>query len=421
MSTLAAPPKPGITAADRRRILGALFVARGAIGVGYLAGFIVITIAAKEITGHAELAGLPAAVSMVGRAIGPPPIARAMDVFGRRPAIAGSYALGAVGALTCALAIAAGWFWLLLVASLLVGVARTGGDMSRYVAAEIYPASRRGRAIGIVVWGGTAGALGGPLLGGYTQDLANSVGLSPFAGPWLAAACMLVFAAVVTWAFVRPDPRDVADVADLARDTLAAAGEALDLRGVLRDRRVQLGIWAMLTGQAVMTLIMVVVPLHLHTIANLGEAVPAAMTAHVAGMFALAPVTGRLVDTLGPRPMVLLGAVLLMLASALAGLDAGVGTVLPAMFLLGYGWNACFVAGSTMLSRGLPLNLRARVQGRVEVLIGVVGALSSVSSGPLLVGGAGMGWLGAAGLVSALLLLVALGWERAGTQAPARA
>ena len=400
MSTLAA--SPAITDAGRRRIVGALFVARGGIGVGYLAGFIVVTIAAKEISGHAELAGLPAAISMVGRAIGPPPIARAMDVFGRRPAIAGSYALGAVGALTCALAIAAGWFWLLLVASLLVGVARTGGDMSRYVAAEVYPASRRGRAIGIVVWGGTAGALGGPLLGGYTQDLASSVGLSPYAGPWLAAAGMLVFAALVTWAFVRPDPRDVADVADLARDTLAAAGKALDLRGALRDRRVQLGIWAMLTGQAVMTLIMVVVPLHLHTFANLEEAVPAAMTAHVAGMFALAPVTGRLVDTLGPRPMVLLGAVLLMLASALAGLDAGVG-------------------GSTMLSRGLPLNVRARVQGRVEVMIGVVGALSSVSSGPLLVGGAGMGWLGAAGLVSALLLLAALGWERAGTRAPASA
>lgn len=122
MSTLAA--SPAITDAGRRRIVGALFVARGGIGVGYLAGFIVITIAAKEISGHAELAGLPAAISMVGRAIGPPPIARAMDVFGRRPAIAGSYALGAVGALTCALAIAAGWFWLLLVGSLLMGVAR---------------------------------------------------------------------------------------------------------------------------------------------------------------------------------------------------------------------------------------------------------------------------------------------------------
>ena len=145
------------------------------------------------------------------------------------------------------------------------------------------------------------------------------------------------------------------------------------------------------------------------------------MTAHVAGMFALAPLTGRLVDGLGPRPMVLLGAVLLMLASALAGLDAGLGTVLPAMFLLGYGWNACFVAGSTMLARGVPLNVRARVQGRVEVLIGVVGVFSSFASGPLLVGGAGMGWLGAAGLISALLLLVALGWERAATRAPAGA
>lgn len=416
MSTRAA--SPAITEAGRRRIVGALFVARGSIGVGYLAGFIVLTIAGKELSGHAELAGLPAAISMVGRAIGPPPIARAMDAFGRRPAIAGSYALGAVGAATAALAVAAGLFWLLLVGSLLMGVARAGGDMSRYVAAEVYEPSRRGRAIGIVVWGATAGALGGPLLGGYAQELAGAGGLSPLAGPWFAAAGLLLFSGLVTWAFVRPDPRDVADPTP---EAAPADGEPLDLRGVLRDRRVQLGVWAMLTGQGVMTLIMVVVPLHLHDIAGLGDAVPIAMTAHVAGMFALAPVTGRLVDLLGPRPMVLLGAVLLMSASGLAALDEGVGTVLPAMFLLGYGWNACFVAGSTMLARGLPLNLRARVQGRVEVLIGVVGVLSSASSGPLLVGGAGMGWLGAVGLASSLLLLAVLGWERAATRAPAGA
>lgn len=409
---------PAITEAGRRRIVGALFVARGGIAVGYLAGFIVITIAGEAISGQTALAGLPAAVSMIGRAIGPPPIARAMEVFGRRPAITGAYALGAVGAAILALAIAAGWFWLLLVGSLLIGVARAGGDMSRYAAAEVYPPNRRGRAIGLVVWGGVAGALAGPPLGGFMQDVAGSAGLSPLAGPWMAAAGLLLFSALVTWAFVRPDPRDVAD---LTQEPLSGADEALDLRGVLRDRRVQLGIWAMLTGQGVMTVIMVVVPLHLHTIADLSEAIPVAMTAHVAGMFALAPLTGRLVDILGPRPMILVGALLLVIASALAGLDAGLGTVLPAMFLLGYGWNACFVSGSTMLARGVPLNLRARVQGRVEVLIGVVGALSSVSSGPLLIGGAGMGWLGAAGLASSLLLLVVLGWERAATRAPAGA
>ena len=113
--------------------------------------------------------------------------------------------------------------------------------------------------------------MGGPLLGGFTQDLADAAGLSSFAGPWLAAAALLVFGALVTWAFVRPDPRDVAE---LARDAVTAAGAALDLRGVLRDPRLRLAIWAMLTGQAVMTLIMVVVPLHLHTNVALGEAVP---------------------------------------------------------------------------------------------------------------------------------------------------
>ena len=416
MSTRAA--SPAITEAGRRRIVGALFVARGGIAVGYLAGFIVLTIAGDKISGQTALAGLPAAISMVGRAIGPPPIARAMDVFGRRPALAGGYALGAVGAGTVGAAIAGGWFWLLLVGALLMGIARAGGDMSRYTAAEVYPPNRRGRAIGIVVWGGVVGALAGPPLGGFMQDVAGNAGVSPLAGPWMAAAGLLLFSALVTWVFVRPDPRDVADVTP---EVAPVADQAPNLRGVLRDRRVQLGIWAVLTGQGVMTLIMVVMPLHLDSIANMGEAVPAALTVHVAGMFAFAPLTGRLVDALGPRPMVLLGSVLLMLASVLAALDAGLGTVLPAMFLLGYGWNACFVAGSTMLARGLPLNVRARVQGRVEVLIGVVGALSSVSSGPLLIGGAGMGWLGATGLAAALFLLVVLGWERTASRAPAGA
>ena len=88
-----------ISVTPRRRILIALFVARSAISAGYLAGFTVLTILGEALSGNAALAGIPAALVMIGRAIGPIPIARVMDAYGRRPAIAGGYALGAVGGL----------------------------------------------------------------------------------------------------------------------------------------------------------------------------------------------------------------------------------------------------------------------------------------------------------------------------------
>ena len=130
----------------------ALFVARSAISAGYLAGFTVLTILGADLSGNAALAGIPAALVMIGRAIGPIPIARVMDAYGRRPAIAGGYALGALGGLIAALAISAGSYFLLLVGAVLLGVARSSGDMSRYVAAEIFPPEQRGRVIGIIVF-----------------------------------------------------------------------------------------------------------------------------------------------------------------------------------------------------------------------------------------------------------------------------
>ena len=399
-----------ISAAPRRRILIALFIARSAIAAGYLASFTVLTIVGEALSGNAALAGIPAALVMVGRAIGPIPIARLMDIYGRRPAIAGGYALGASGGLIAALAIAAGSYLLLLVGAVLLGVARSSGDMSRYVAAEIFPPEQRGRVIGVMVFAATAGAVGGPLLVVFTMSPARSIGLPEFAGPWLATSVALTFAALVTWLFVRPDPQDIAFTDRAVEDDTNGASDSIS--GAFANSSIQVGVLAMLVGQAAMTLVMVVVPLHMHWGAHSANIISVVMTVHVVGMFALAPLTGRLVDAVGPQPVVLMGGFFLLLASVLASMDAGLGTIFPAVFLLGYGWNACYVGGSSLLAKGISVRIRARVQGRIEALTAIIGALSSVVSGPLLVGGSGMGWVGAASFAVALGLIVGLGGGR---------
>ena len=103
-------------------------------------------------------------------------------------------------------------------------------------------------------------------------------------------------------------------------------------------------------------------------------------------------------------------ATLAIAALIAAGAPPDGGAILTlALFLLGYGWNLGFVAGSSMLTSGLTLSERTRVQGMVDGMIWTSAALASLSSG-LVVAGAGyttLGLLGVALLIPPAAVLVA--------------
>lgn len=54
-----------------------------------------------------------------------------------------------------------------------------------------------------------------------------------------------------------------------------------------------------------------------------------------------------------------------------------------ALFLLGYGWNLCFVGGSDLLSGDLPVSVRFELQGGVDALVWGSSALGSLAAGPI--------------------------------------
>jgi hypothetical protein len=87
------------------------------------------------------------------------------------------------------------------------------------------------------------------------------------------------------------------------------------------------------------------------------------------------------------------------------------------LFLLGYGWNLGYVAGSTLLTTGLSLAERTRVQGLTDGLIWSSAAIASVGSGIVLdyAGFAILGLLGAALVVVPMLLVIARRSAVAGT------
>jgi MFS family permease len=153
---------------------------------------------------------------------------------------------------------------------------------------------------------------------------------------------------------------------------------------------------------AVMTAVPVEMHLHGHGLGSVGTV----LAAHTLGMFALSPLTGRLLDRVGSRPVMLAGLVTMAVATGLAAIAPENHALArtTALFLLGYGWNLCFVGGSGRLARDLPASERARVEGAVDAAVWAVAAVASLASTMILSAG---GYAVLAAAAGALVLLPA--------------
>jgi MFS family permease len=147
--------------------------------------------------------------------------------------------------------------------------------------------------------------------------------------------------------------------------------------------RVFAAIIALVIGQVVMVLVMTMTPLHMADHGHGLDAVGLVISGHTFGMFALSPLSGRLASRFGTPLVIAAGLAVLAFSSALAAVappDGGV-ILFVALFLLGWGWNLGFVAGSALLTEGLSVSERTRLQGVTDALIWSSAAAAALGSG----------------------------------------
>ncbi len=347
---------------------------------------------------------------MIGAAGASFVVSRVATRSGRRPALSLGYGVAALGGAGAVVAVSVGSAAGLLVALVLVGSATAAGLAARFAATDLAAPDRRARALAMVVWATTVGAVAGPNLAGPVQGVAGGLGLEPTAGPFLLCTCAFTLAAVGTWTGLRPDPLLLA-----RRAEGAAAGppaDAAEARAALRaSPAALLGLGGIVVGHLLMVGLMSMTPVHMdHGGATLAV-VGLVISLHVAGMYALSPLFGWLADRAG-RPRVLALAAALLLASgvlcALAG-PADTGLLTVGLVLLGLGWSGGLVAGSALLSESVPVRVRAGVQGMADVAMNVSGAAGGIAAG-LLFAGASYAVLGVVAAVFATPYLMAAGW-----------
>jgi MFS family permease len=385
-----------------------LFAISALGSTGYIAAITVGTLVAAEIHGDATLGGVPTAAATIGTATAATLLSSLMLRVGRRAGLLGGLVVGVLGAAMAVGAVIADSILLLLVASALTGFANGVSNLGRYVAADLVAPDRRASAIGTVVWGSTIGAVSGPNLVAPAGALAEAVGLPALAGAYLLTLGFIGLAALLAFALLRPEPYALADPSAL--ELHPDDGTAPSLGTLLARPRVFVALVTLLAGQVVMVLIMTMTPIHLtdhgHGLATVGFV----LSAHTFGMFALSPISGRLTDRFGSPAIIAAGLATLGGAAGLAAVappDGGVVLTL-ALFLLGYGWNLGFVAGSAMLTRGLALGERTRIQGIADGLVWSSAAVASLSSGVVVAAASYtvLGLLGLVLLVGPILLLL---------------
>lgn len=405
----------------QRRILGVLAGAQVVSGMGTSVAFAFSALVVRELSGSTALSGLAGTAVVLGAALFALPTARAAGRGGRRAGLSLAYSVALLGSVIAVTAIALGLWPLLLAGLLLLGAGTAGNLSARYAATDLAPPGHAARHLSWVVWAATVGTVAGPNLAEPAAKLGERLGLSPEAGPFAAAGLTFALSGLILNLWLRPDPLVLAkslavptmDEQGLpVRTSVPAAWAALKV--VPAARRALL---AIAVSHTAMVSIMSMTPVHLDQGHATLTIIGIVISIHVAGMYTLAPLVGALADRVGKPQILILGMLLLLAAAVTAGMGGhNVPMVTAGLFLLGVGWSCGLIAGSSMLSEALAVELRPAVQGFSDLVMNICGAGGALLAGAVM-GATSYGTL--SGVVAAMVVLTAASLLRGlGTRSP---
>ncbi len=379
-------------------------------GVGVATAIAASALITTRLSGSEALGGTAVTCTVIGAALAALALARVAGRSGRRPALTLGYGLGAAGGAGAVLAVSLGSAIALLVALVFVGAATAAGLSARFGATDLAEPDRRARALSLVVWATTIGAVAGPNLAAPVQVLAARAGLDPGAGPFVLCTVAFALAAAGSWLGLRPDPLLLARADQDGAGPPAAPQPGAVRAALTASPAALLGLAGVALAHLVMVGLMSMTPVHMdHGGATLAV-VGLVISLHVAGMYALSPLFGWLADRLGRILVLAVGGVLLVAAGVVSALAGPADTALLSvgLVLLGLGWSAALVAGSALVSESVPLQVRPGVQGVADVTMNVAGAVGGIAAG-VIVAGASYAVLGIAAAVLVAPYLLATG------------
>ncbi|MEU7481031.1 MFS transporter [Lentzea sp. NPDC042327] len=348
-------------------------------------GLAISTLIAASLSGSDAVGGLAQTAAVAGAALLALPGARLAQRRGRRPALTLGYGMGAIGALVAAVAVALGWWPMLLVGLLLFGGASSANLAARYAATDLAHPQRRARELSRVVWAAMIGAIVGPNLADPAGRVTAAIGLPVGVGPFVLSALVLGIAVLGIQLGLRPDPLVVVRSTRPVQPAHCSGGGApggVRIWGSLGPMA-RLALVGVMLCHTAMVGLMSMTPVHMNHAGSSLRVVGIVISLHVAAMYAASPLFGWLADRLGRVPVLAVGASLVVAAAAIAGMapshDAP--QLAAGLVVLGFGWSAGLVSGSALLTESVSVDERPAAQGLSDLMMNVGGAVGGAVAG----------------------------------------
>ena len=390
----------------QRKIVRVLGIAQVLNGIGVAGTVAAGSLLVSSITKSDGLSGLAQTISVLGAAVMALPLARLTQNGGRRLALTFGYSIGVIGALFAILGGANQNLFFMLLGAFMVGAASASGYQARFAAIDLATPEKRSKDLSFVVWGSTIGAVTGPNLMEPSGVFASALGLPKLVGPYFIAAFTLALSVTVIQLFLKPDPFLTANKAVEGTATKPRESTRSALKHIKEYPIALFAIASVAIGHLAMVSIMVMTPVHMaHSDATL-RIIGLVISVHVLGMYAFSPIVGSISDKFGRIRTIQIGILILIASALISGLaphhdsfTLGIG-----LFLLGLGWSFTLIAGSTLLSETVSLEMRPSTQGASDLVMNLMGA------GGAAIGGVIIGLFSYAALCYATgLVVVALG------------
>jgi MFS family permease len=382
-------------------------------GAGLAAGVTVGALLARQMLGTDAYAGIPSALLTLGSAGAALLVGRLSQAYGRRTGLSTGFMIGGIGAIGVIIAAIINSVSLLFASLIFYGAGSATNLQARYAGTDLANSKQRATAISIAMVFTTFGAVAGPIMVNVMGNFAKSIGVPSLAGPFILAAAAYILACVVLFIMLRPDPLVITRSLETSNQVTTDKGMLTTTEQIENKRGIIVGASIMVVNQIVMVAIMTMTPVHMmHHGHNLG-AVGMVIGFHIGSMYLPSLVTGVLVDKLGRTAMSIASGITLLLAGLIAAFAPGESFVMLviALSLLGLGWNFGLISGTAILVDSTKTSTRAKVQGKVDVMIALSGATGSALSG-LIVAGSSYLTLSLVGGILSLLLIPVVIWSR---------
>ena len=332
----------------------------------------VVFYATGAIVGNAiapspTLATLPITIFVLGMAACILPFGALARRRGRKTVFMVGTGAGVLTGVLAALAVAIASFGLFCLAAFFGGA--YAAVAFRFAATDGVSGERRARALSLVMGGGVAAGIIGPMLVTATMNLWPP---HTFAMTFIAQGLVAAVSALVLLGVKTPEP------AAQAKSGGRPLGEIVRQPGFSRT------VFSGAISYMVMNFLMTAVPLSMHMHGISQQASNLGIQWHVIAMYGPGFFTGKLINRFGARRINAAGLVLLLLSVmvGLAGID--VMHYWLSLILLGIGWNFGFTGASAQIMDFHRPEEKTQVQSLNDFIVFGVMMIGSFSSGALM-------------------------------------